>query len=104
MYDNDSGGGDGNHMTEMLEWVKQMIFLGIFLTLLLQVLPANAYRKYVRFFAGMVFVVTILNPLFSVLGTEKCRTEVGAGICPRRYPAEQAAGFFEYGTTAENIL
>ena len=68
MYDNDSGGGDGNHMTEMLEWVKRMIFLGIFLTLLLQVLPANAYRKYVRFFAGMVFVVTILNPLFSVLG------------------------------------
>lgn len=68
MYDNDSGGGDGNHMTEMLEWVKQMIFLGIFLTLLLQLLPANAYRKYVRFFAGMVFVVTILNPLFSVLG------------------------------------
>ena len=50
MYDNDSGGGDGNHMTEMLEWVKRMIFLGIFLTLLLQVLPANAYRKYVRFF------------------------------------------------------
>lgn len=68
MYDNDSGGGDSNHMTEMLEWVKRMIFLGIFLTLLLQVLPANAYRKYVRFFAGMVFVVTILNPLFSVLG------------------------------------
>ena len=44
MYDNDSGGGDGDHMTEMLEWVKRMIFLGIFLTLLLQVLPANAYR------------------------------------------------------------
>ena len=67
MYDNDSGGGDGNHMTEMLEWVKRMIFLGIFLTLLLQVLPANAYRKYVRFFAGMVFVVTILNPLFMMV-------------------------------------
>ena len=68
MYDNDSGGGDGDGMTEMLEWVKRMIFLGIFLTILLQVLPAGTYRKYVRFFAGMVFVVTILNPLFSVLG------------------------------------
>lgn len=68
MYDNDSGGGDGNGMTEMLEWVKRMIFLGIFLTILLQVLPAGTYRKYVRFFAGMVFVVTILHPLFSVLG------------------------------------
>lgn len=35
------------------------------------------------------------------VGTEKCRTEDGAGICPGRYPAEQAAGFFEYGTAAE---
>ena len=79
MYDNDSGGGDGNHMTEMLEWVKRMIFLGIFLTLLLQVLPANAYRKYVRFFAGMVFVVTIFKSIIFRVGTEKCRTEDWSG-------------------------
>ena len=68
MHDYDSGGGDGNGMTELLEWVKRMIFLGIFLTILLQVLPSGTYRKYVRFFVGMVFVLTIVSPLFSLLG------------------------------------
>ena len=68
MYDYDCGGGDGDGMTELLEWVKRMIFLGIFLTILLQVLPSGTYRKYVRFFAGMVFVLTIVSPLFSLLG------------------------------------
>lgn len=68
MHDYNCGGGDGDGMTELLEWVKQMIFLGIFLTILLQVLPSGTYRKYVRFFAGMVFVLTIVSPLFSILG------------------------------------
>ena len=68
MHDYDSSGGDGDDMTNLLEWVKRMIFLGIFLTILLQVLPNGTYRKYVRFFAGMVFVLTIVSPLFSILG------------------------------------
>ena len=33
VHDYDSGGGDGDGMTELLEWVKRMIFLGIFLTI-----------------------------------------------------------------------
>ena len=69
MYDNDSGGGDGNHMTEMLEWVKRMIILGIFLTLLLQVLPANVYRKYVRFCRDGVCSDNFKSIIFRV-GTE----------------------------------
>ena len=61
MHDYDSGGGDGDGMTELLEWVKRMIFLGIFLTILLQVLPNGTYRKYVRFFAGMYFLKEFLD-------------------------------------------
>ena len=37
MNDNDSGGGNDNHMTEKLEWVKRIIYRGIFQTHLLQV-------------------------------------------------------------------
>ena len=55
-------------MTGLLEWAKKMIMLGIFLTVLLQVIPSETYRKYIRFFAGMIFVITILTPLFAVLG------------------------------------
>ena len=50
-------------MTEIFEWIKRMIYLAIFLTLVLQILPAGSYRKYVKFFAGLIFVITIITPL-----------------------------------------
>ncbi len=57
-------------MAEIYEWIKRMIYLAIFLTLLLQILPKSSYRKYVKFFAGLVFVITVLNPLMGILQQE----------------------------------
>jgi stage III sporulation protein AF len=42
-----------------------MIYLMIFLTLLIQILPGGNYRKYVRFFAGLIFVISVLQPLMT---------------------------------------
>lgn len=57
-------------MAEISEWIRRIIYLTIFLTLLLQILPKGSYRKYVRFFAGLVFVITILNPLMKLVQQE----------------------------------
>lgn len=53
-------------MADIFVWIKRMIYLAIFLTLLLQILPNGTYRKYVKFFAGLVFVITIFNPLMQL--------------------------------------
>ena len=50
-------------MTEILSWVRQMICLSVFLVVLLQLLPGGNYRKYVCFFAGLLFVVAVAAPL-----------------------------------------
>lgn len=55
-------------LTELLEWIRQIIYLLVFLTLMLQILPNGNFRKYVKFFAGLIFVLTLLNPLISVMG------------------------------------
>lgn len=67
MYDNDSGGGDGDHMTEMLEWVKRMIFLGIFLTLLRRYCRRMLIGNMCVFLQGWCCSDNF-KPLFSVLG------------------------------------
>lgn len=54
-------------MAEIFDWIKRLICLSIFLTLLLQVLPDGSYRKYVKFFAGLVFVVTVMSPAMHIL-------------------------------------
>lgn len=53
-------------LTDLLGWVRQIIYLLIFLTMMLQILPNGNYRKYVKFFAGLIFVVTLLGPVASL--------------------------------------
>ncbi len=67
-------------MAGIFEWIKRMIYLTVFLTLLLQILPAGSYRKYVRFFAGLVFVITILNPLMGFLRQENWEENLLSGL------------------------
>lgn len=57
-------------MSDILGWIRRMISLLIFLTLLLQILPNGNYRKYVKFFAGLIFVVTLLGPAVSLFTGE----------------------------------
>ncbi|MCD7921142.1 MAG: stage III sporulation protein AF [Clostridiales bacterium] len=54
--------------SEWMDWIRQMIYLAIFLTLLLQILPKKSYRSYVKFFAGLIFVVALMRPLISMIG------------------------------------
>lgn len=57
-------------MEEIYTWVKQMIFYLCFLELVCQLVPKQNYRRYVRFFGSVIFVISVLSPLMSVLSAE----------------------------------
>lgn len=48
-------------------WVKNLVCFYIVITAVLHLLPKESYRKYVRFFTGMLLVILVLTPIFSVL-------------------------------------
>ena len=48
-------------MDRIFEWIRSFIYFGLFLTILMQLLPDRKYKKYVRFFAGMIFLVLVLD-------------------------------------------
>lgn len=54
-------------LAQFFSWIRQIIYLMLFLILALQILPSGKDRKYVRFFAGLIFVVGLLNPLVQML-------------------------------------
>ena len=58
-------------MTELLGWVKNLAVYLIFSELLFQILPHKRYRKYLRFFSGLILVLLILSPLLSAGGLEQ---------------------------------
>ncbi|MCD8231031.1 MAG: stage III sporulation protein AF [Clostridiales bacterium] len=57
-------------MSGILSWVKQMIFLLVFLNMAQQLLPNVRYRKYFRFLCGLIFIAVLMGPVLSVFGAE----------------------------------
>lgn len=55
---------------ELIHWVQKIIFLAMFLTMLLHILPGEKWKKYISFFAGLIFVTALIQPLGSLLGQE----------------------------------
>lgn len=68
-------------MTEIFSWVRQMICLSVFLVVLLQLLPGGNYRKYVCFFAGLLFVVAVAAPLNRSWDLEQWKQNLLKEIC-----------------------
>jgi len=62
--------------SELMDWIKQMICLVIFLTMVLQILPDQKFVKYIRFFAGLILVISLMNPLISLLREDGWEEEV----------------------------
>lgn len=57
------------------EWMGNLAFYMVMVTAAMQVLPESDYRKYIRFFTGMVLVILLLTPALQLLGMEKNLTE-----------------------------
>lgn len=51
----------------MLSYVRGFIVLFVLLALLLYLPPGKSYQKYIRFFAQLLLVLSILSPLLSII-------------------------------------
>lgn len=54
----------------LYEWVENIAFYMILATVLIQILPDNTYKKYIRFFTGMILILLLMTPVFRIFGME----------------------------------
>lgn len=63
-------------MTEAVySWVKNLVFYFIFVSTIINLIPDQKYRKYVRFFLGVLLVILIIKPVIGWLGLEDTLVE-----------------------------
>ena len=69
-------------MTELIYgWIKNLAYFFIFMTAVLNCLPDNRYRKYVRFFLGMLLIIILCKPLTEFLKLDQVlETSVSRGL------------------------
>lgn len=63
-------------MTGMIyDWMKNLVFYFIIVSMIMNVLPDSKYQKYIRFFLGMVLIVLVINPVLKVFHLDKTLDE-----------------------------
>lgn len=50
-------------MTVVYDWIKDIIYYLILMSLVFQLLPNENYRKYIKLFSGILLVIIVLKPL-----------------------------------------
>lgn len=58
-------------MKVLYEWVWNVAVYLLLVTAVTNVLPGDAYRKYLKFFTGACLVIVMTQPLFSLFGMEE---------------------------------
>lgn len=54
----------------LYEWIQNISVYFVMVTVVLYTLPGSEYKKYIRFFTGIVLILMILTPVIRLFGME----------------------------------
>ena len=57
--------------TYIYDWIKNLVFYLILMTMLMQIIPDSDYKKYIRFFTGLVLILLLARPMLGVFQLEE---------------------------------
>lgn len=49
-------------------WLSSIVIYFLLITIVMQILPEDSYRKYVKILIGMIFMILLLKPVTSLFG------------------------------------
>lgn len=55
----------------LYEWIQNLAFYMVLVTAVIQVLPNQTYKKYIRFFTGMILTLLLMTPVFQLFHMEE---------------------------------
>ena len=50
------------------EWIENITFYMVIVVAAMQMIPGNSYRKYIRFFAGLILILMLAGPILKIFG------------------------------------
>lgn len=54
----------------LYEWAQNLAFYMVLITVVLHAVPDSGYKKYIRFFTGMVLILMVITPVFRIFGMD----------------------------------
>ncbi len=50
------------------EWMKNIAFYMVIVVAAMQMVSGESYKKYIRFFAGMILILMLTGPILKIFG------------------------------------
>ena len=60
----------------LYQWLENLSFYLVMVHIVIQLIPNNSYKKYIRFYTGMLLIVLLIGPVLKLLGIEKSFKDV----------------------------
>lgn len=49
-------------------WIENITFYMVIMVAVLHMVPGEAYKKYIRFFVGLILILMLANPILKIWG------------------------------------
>ena len=60
----------------LYQWIENIAFYMVFMTAALHLIPGDGYRKYLKFFTGMILILLVVSPVLKLAGLEQTFHEI----------------------------
>ena len=57
-------------MEKLYEWVRQIAYVMVLISVIMQLAAGKHYQKYIRLYTGIVLILFMLVPVFRIFGTD----------------------------------
>lgn len=54
----------------LYQWIENIAFYLVIFTVAMQLIPNKNYKNYIQFFAGLILIIMIANPILKLFGME----------------------------------
>lgn len=58
-------------LTYLYEWIENIAFYMVIITVAMQMIPNSSYKKYIRFFTGLILIIMLSGPIMKIFGMEQ---------------------------------
>ena len=58
-------------MDSIYEWMKNLVFYSLLVSIVMNVMPNSEYQKYIRFFLGMLLILVAITPILQLLDLDE---------------------------------
>lgn len=50
------------------QWIENIAFYMVIVVAVMQMIPGESYKKYIRFFVGMILILMLSGPILKIFG------------------------------------